>query len=58
MLSLHFSYTFLMGNRLVDAVATFHWDNFWLPDAADGVDSLQTATWRFNVGLNLMSIVL
>jgi hypothetical protein len=46
-------YTLLAGSRLLDISAAFKWDEFLYLAPASGVDAIQPAIYRFNVGITM-----
>jgi len=50
-------YTRVVGASVIDLTAAFSWSSFWLPDPPEGLDSLQTDTYRVMFGLVLHKLV-
>jgi hypothetical protein len=46
-------YTLLGGDRLFDFSVSFKWDEFILLGPASGVDAVQPAIYRFNIGVTM-----
>ena len=50
-------YTELFGSKVVDFTAEFAWDDFWMPSAAPGRDTLQIDQYRVGFGLVFHTLV-